>query len=149
MLEQTLFIVKPDAQSARSEILTDVLLHSFNLQSLQQANDLMRFIWEQHYHEHKDRPFFPELIDFMTSGPSTIMILERDNAISYLRGMIGATKVHDAEPGTLRQRYAHLSTGAGPSTLVHASDSPESAAREIELWSRILAWDQGSIAHVF
>lgn len=149
MLEQTLFIVKPDAQPVRIEILTDVLIHGFNIEALVQVKDLMRFIWEQHYCEHKDQPFFGELIEFMTSGPSTVMILERENAISYLRGMIGATKVLDAEPGTLRQRYAHFSTGAGPSTLVHASDSPVSAALEIEHWARVLSWDQGSAAHVF
>ena len=85
---------------------------------------------EKHYEEHRDKPFYRELVSFITSGPVVAMILEGPNAVKLVRLLNGATKVEDALPGTIRGDYA-LTT---QENLVHASDSGESARREIALW---------------
>lgn len=87
---------------------------------------------EEHYAEHADKPFFGELVSFLTRSPVFAMIVEgaADNTFSLVRKMVGATKVDDAEPGTIRVDFAAITT----ENLVHASDGHESAAREIALW---------------
>ena len=87
-------------------------------------------ILEKHYAEHIGKDFFDELISFMLSGPMLIMLLEGENAISVVRKLHGATNPKDAEPGTIRGDFAYLST----ENIVHASDSKESAVREIGIW---------------
>lgn len=82
---------------------------------------------EFHYAEHKEKPFFGELVDFITSGPVFAMVWEGDEAIALSRLVIGKTKVQDAQPGTIRGDFA-LHTNYN---LIHGSDSPESAEREI------------------
>ncbi len=87
---------------------------------------------EEHYAEHSDKPFYGELVAFLTRSPVFAMVIEGpgDNTYSLVRGLVGATKVDDAQPGTIRGDLATITT----ENLVHASDAHESAAREIELW---------------
>lgn len=85
---------------------------------------------ERHYDEHKEKPFFGELVEFITSGPTLALVVEGEGAIATLRRTVGATNPADAEPGSIRGDLA-LSM---PDNLIHASDSPESAQREIALW---------------
>jgi nucleoside-diphosphate kinase len=91
-----------------------------------------RALAEAHYAEHAEKPFFGELVAFLTRSPVFAMIVEgpADNTFSLVRLMVGATKVDDALPGTIRGDLATITT----ENLVHASDSHESAAREIALW---------------
>ncbi len=83
-----------------------------------------------HYAEHVDRPFFPELIEFITSGPVVAMEWSGESAISVGRTLMGATDPKDADPGTIRGDYGTVVTN----NLVHGSDGPESAARELEIF---------------
>ena len=87
---------------------------------------------EAHYAEHSDKPFYGELVSFLTRSPVFAMVVEgpADNTFSLVRTLVGATKVDDAEPGTIRGDFATITT----ENLVHASDGHESAAREIGLW---------------
>jgi nucleoside-diphosphate kinase len=85
---------------------------------------------ESHYGEHVERPFFGELVNFITSAPTLALVVEGEAAISVVRTTIGATNPADATPGTIRGDLAL----AMPDNLVHGSDSPESAAREVALW---------------
>jgi len=85
---------------------------------------------EEHYAEHAEKPFYGELVDFITSGPTLALVLEGEGAIAGVRATMGATNPADATPGSIRGDLA-LSM---PDNLVHGSDSPESAAREIALW---------------
>jgi nucleoside-diphosphate kinase len=87
---------------------------------------------EEHYAEHADKPFYGELVSFLTRSPVFAMVVEgpADNTFSLVRKLVGATKVDDAEPGTIRGDFATITT----ENLVHASDSHESATREIALW---------------
>ncbi len=87
---------------------------------------------EEHYAEHAEKPFFGELVEFLTRSPVFAMCIEgpADNTFSLVRKVVGATKVDDAEPGTIRGDFATITT----ENLVHASDSHESATRELKLW---------------
>jgi len=91
-----------------------------------------RALAEAHYDEHREKPFFGELVDFLTRSPVFAMVVDgpADNTFSLVRKLVGATKVDDAEPGTIRGDYATITT----ENLVHASDGHESAQREIALW---------------
>jgi nucleoside-diphosphate kinase len=89
-----------------------------------------RELAEQHYAVHREKPFFGELVDFITSGPTLALVLEGEGAISTCRTTIGATNPAEAAPGSIRGDLA-LSM---PDNLVHGSDSPETAAAEIALW---------------
>ena len=89
-----------------------------------------RSLAEEHYAEHTEKPFFGELVDFITSAPTWALVVEGEGAIATMRKTIGATNPADAEPGTIRGDFS-LSM---PDNLVHGSDSPESAEREIGLW---------------
>ena len=89
-----------------------------------------RELGSEHYAEHAEKPFFGELVDFITSGPTLAFVLEGEGAIATCRKTIGATNPADAEPGSIRGDLA-LSM---PDNLVHGSDSPETAAAEVELW---------------
>jgi nucleoside-diphosphate kinase len=87
---------------------------------------------EAHYDEHRDKPFFGELVDFLTRGPVVAMVVEGpdDQTFGIMRTLIGKTKVEDAQPGSIRGDFATTTN----ENLVHGSDSNESAAREIGLW---------------
>src|SRR6185503_10930071 len=89
-----------------------------------------RELAENHYAEHEQKPFFGELVDFITSAPTLALVVEGEGAIATLRTTIGATNPADAQPGSIRGDLAV----AMPDNLVHGSDSPESAEREIALW---------------
>ena len=91
-----------------------------------------RALAEEHYAEHAEKPFFGELVEFLTRGPVMAMIVEgpADNTFSVCRTLIGKTSVDDAQPGSIRGDFATTTT----ENLVHGSDSHESAAREIALW---------------
>lgn len=87
-------------------------------------------IAEAHYAEHKEKPFFGELVDYLTSGPVVAMVLQADDCVALTRKLVGKTKPAEAEPGTIRGDYCiHTSKN-----IIHASDSDESAEREISLW---------------
>ena len=130
-VEQTLILAKPDA-FARG--LSGEILARFERRGLKlRAARLLvadRQLGETHYAEHKEKPFFGELVEFITSGPTLAFVLEGEGAIATCRTTIGATNPADAEAGSLRGEFAL----AMPNNLVHGSDSPESAAREIGLW---------------
>ena len=125
---QTLAIIKPDAIASGKAglILAHLQQAGFTLRSAR----LVRLTVPQaeaFYGVHKGRPFFPELVAFMTSGPCLPMALARADAVAHLRTVIGATDPGDAAPGTIRKLYAE-SKGRN---AIHASDSDENAAREI------------------
>jgi nucleoside-diphosphate kinase len=130
-VEQTLVLVKPDAM-ARG--LAGEILGRFERRGLVvQAARLMRVdreLAERHYEEHTEKPFFGELVEFITSGPTLALVLEGESAIPVVRTTMGATNPAEATPGTIRGDLAL----AMPDNLVHGSDAPESARREIELW---------------
>jgi nucleoside-diphosphate kinase len=130
-LERTLVLVKPDAmrRALAGEIIARLERRGLELHAarlLTVGDDLAR----QHYAEHEQKPFFHELIEFITSGPTLALVVEGDGAIATVRRTMGATNPADADPGTIR---GDLSLSM-PDNLVHGSDSPESARREIELW---------------
>ena len=89
-----------------------------------------RDLAERHYAEHAEKPFFGELVEFITSGPTLALVLEGESAIAVVRTTMGATNPTDATPGSIRGDLAV----SMPDNLVHGSDSPESAQRELELW---------------
>src|SRR5438094_7050398 len=130
-VERTLILAKPDA-FARS--LSGEILARFERRGLKlRAARLLvasRELGETHYAEHKEKPFFGELVDFITSGPTLAFVVEGEGAIATCRKTIGATNPADAEAGSLRGQFAL----AMPNNLVHGSDAAESAARETALW---------------
>jgi nucleoside-diphosphate kinase len=130
-MERTLILAKPDAY-ARS--LTGEILARFERKGLRPvAMRVMRMTRadaERHYAEHVSKPFFGELAEFITSGPLVAMVLEGPSAIAAARQVIGATNPLEAAPGSIRGEFA-IATGEN---LVHGSDAPESAAREIEIF---------------
>jgi nucleoside-diphosphate kinase len=129
--ERTLVLVKPDAMRRG---LAGEILRRFEARGLAVKDARLVRVDEglakEHYAEHAEKPFFGELVDFITSGPTLALVLEGEGAIATVRTTMGATDPADAGPGTIRGDLA-LSM---PDNLVHGSDSPESAAREIKLW---------------
>ncbi len=130
-MEETLVLIKPDGVKRQicGEILTryerkGLIIKAMKL--LQTPKELA----QEHYAEHKDKPFFGELVDFITSGPVLAFILAGENAVTSVRNINGATNPVDATPGSIRGDYALTMD----SNVVHASDSVNSAAREIHLW---------------
>jgi nucleoside-diphosphate kinase len=130
-VERTLILAKPDAlaRNLAGEILARFERRGMKLLA---ARLLVvdRELGETHYAEHREKPFFGELVSFITSGPTLAFVVEGEGAIATARKTIGATNPADAEPGSLRGDYAL----AMPDNLVHGSDSPESAEREIAIW---------------
>jgi nucleoside-diphosphate kinase len=130
-VEKTLVLVKPDAM-ARG--LAGEILARFERRGLVvRAARLVyveRDLAERHYAEHAEKPFFGELVEFITSGPTLALVLEGESAIPVVRTTMGSTNPADSAPGTIRGDLAL----AMPDNLVHGSDAPESAQREIELW---------------
>jgi nucleoside-diphosphate kinase len=130
-LERTLVLVKPDAmrRALAGEILARLERRGLELRAARMLT-VDRSIAKEHYAEHTEKPFFGELVDFITSGPTLAVVVEGEGAINVVRTTIGATNPADAAPGTIR---GDLSLSM-PDNLVHGSDSPESAEREIALW---------------
>jgi nucleoside-diphosphate kinase len=135
-IERTLFIVKPDAvgRNLTGRILAHVEERGFRLVEARMAR-LTREQCQGFYAEHVGKPFFNGLVDFMTSGPVMLTCIERENAVAYLREVIGATDPAEAAEGTIRKLYAE-SKGRNS---VHASDSPASADREVKLFFGVAA----------
>jgi nucleoside-diphosphate kinase len=129
--ERTLVLVKPDAlaRGLAGEILGRLERRGLQIRAAKLVQ-LDRSLAERHYAEHSEKPFFGELVDFITSAPTLALVVEGESAISVVRATIGATNPAEAAPGTIRGDLAL----AMPDNLVHGSDSPESAEREIALW---------------
>ncbi|HEX9415692.1 MAG TPA: nucleoside-diphosphate kinase [Gaiellaceae bacterium] len=130
-VERTLVLIKPDAMQRR---LAGEILARFEARGLDvRAAKLLqvdRDLAERHYDEHREKRFFSELVDFITSAPTLALVLEGESAIAIVRTTMGATNPTDATPGSIRGDLA-LSM---PDNLVHGSDSAESSEREIGLW---------------
>jgi nucleoside-diphosphate kinase len=124
----TLAIIKPDAVQAGNagKVLAHLEAQGFKVRAARLVR-LSQTQAEAFYAVHKERPFFRSLVTFMTSGPALPLALERDNAVAHLREVIGATDPAEAKPGTIRKLYAQ----SKERNAIHASDSPENAAREV------------------
>ncbi|PYP30508.1 MAG: nucleoside-diphosphate kinase [Gemmatimonadetes bacterium] len=124
----TLAIIKPDALEARNA--GKILAHLEQEGFVVRAARLLKLTTAQaeaFYEVHRARPFYRSLVTFMTSGPVLALALERDDAVAHLRDVIGATDPAEAKPGTIRQRYGR----SKEQNAIHASDSPDTAAREV------------------
>jgi nucleoside-diphosphate kinase len=129
--ERTLILVKPDGvrRGLVGEVVRRLEAKGLTLVAME-LRTLDRATAEQHYGEHRERPFFGELVTFITGGPLVALVVEGPNAVAGCRGLIGATNPVEATAGSIRGDYA-LEIGEN---LVHGSDSPESAAREVALF---------------
>ena len=130
-MERTLILVKPDAFTRK---LTGEIIARFERKGLElvalELQTLSRQTAERHYAEHQGKPFFGELVEFITSGPLVAMVLQGDAAVEAARQVIGATNPLQAAPGSIRGEFA---TAIGQN-MVHGSDSPQSATREIAIF---------------
>ena len=131
MMEKSFVMMKPDAVARR---LMGKILNRFEEKGLQlKAIKLMTIsedLAKEHYGEHSEKPFFNDLVEYITSGPVLALVIEGEDAISLIRKMVGATNPQEADLGTIRGDYA-VETGRN---IIHASDAPESAEREIGLF---------------
>jgi nucleoside-diphosphate kinase len=129
--ERTLVLIKPDAmqRALGGEILARLERRGLGVRAAKLLR-VDRELAERHYAEHVEKPFFGELVEFITSAPTLALVLEGESAIGVVRTTMGATNPTNAAPGTIRGDLAL----AMPDNLVHGSDSPESAEREIALW---------------
>jgi nucleoside-diphosphate kinase len=129
--EKTLVLIKPDAVQRKlaGEILARFENRGLSIRGAKLVH-VDRTLAEQHYAEHAEKPFFEELVAFITSSPTLALVLEGEGAIRVVRTTMGATSPADASPGTIRGDLAL----AMPDNLVHGSDAPGSAEREIALW---------------
>ncbi|MEZ5121616.1 MAG: nucleoside-diphosphate kinase [Solirubrobacterales bacterium] len=130
-MDRTLILVKPDAfaRGLTGEIIARFERKGLRLVALEQRT-LDAAIAQQHYAEHEGKPFFGELVEFITSGPLVALVLEGQDAVKAARQVIGATNPLEAAPGSIRGDFA-VEVGQN---MVHGSDSPESAAREAKLF---------------
>ncbi|BAH06561.1 nucleoside-diphosphate kinase [Clostridium kluyveri] len=130
-MERTLVLIKPDAMERKlmGEIISVYEKKGLHITALKIVKPTID-IAKKHYNEHKGKPFFQELINFITRGEICALIIESDNAVEIVRKINGATDPQDADAGTIRGRFA-LSKSEN---AVHSSDSVESAAREIAIW---------------
>ena len=145
-VEKTFAMLKPGVLQRRivGEVLSRIERKGLKLIALKMMS-IPRALCEQHYAEHKDRPFFNDLVSYVTSGPVVAMVITGENAIAILRMLCGATRVNEAVPGTIRGDLG-LDT---QKNVIHASDSAESAAREIALFfesSEIQSYEDGNEA---
>jgi nucleoside-diphosphate kinase len=130
-VQQTLVIVKPDGVRRRlvGEVVRRIEAKGFDVGDVKLMT-IDEGLAHEHYAEHVDKPFFSELVDFITSGPVVVMIVEGPDAVAGVRQIMGATNPMEAAPGSLRGDYCTAIT----ENLVHGSDSPESAEREVKLF---------------
>lgn len=130
-MEETLVLIKPDGVKRQlcGEILSRYERKGLEIKAMKLLQTPQELA-EEHYAEHKDKPFFGELVDFITSGPVLAFILGGQNVVASVRAINGATNPLEATPGSIRGDYALTLD----SNVVHASDSAESAAREMKLW---------------
>ena len=129
--EKTLILLKPDAvqRAIAGEIISRFEKKGLKIVAMKLVN-VTKELAHTHYAEHKEKPFFKGLVEFITAGPTLSMVVEGDNAIAVVRKLVGATNPQNADPGTIRHDFGMV-TGRN---LIHASDSPTSAAREISLF---------------
>ena len=130
-MQRTLVLVKPDGvrRGLAGEVISRLEQKGLTLVAME-LRTLDRATAEEHYGEHKERPFFGELVDFITGGPLVALVVEGPNAVKGVRGLMGVTNPVEANPGSIRGDYA-LEIGQN---LVHGSDSEESAQREIGIF---------------
>lgn len=130
-IEKTLILLKPDAvqRGLIGEIVSRFEKKGLKVVALKLIN-VTKELAHTHYAEHKEKPFFRGLVDFITSGPTLSMVIEGENAIAVVRKLVGKTNPQEAEPGTIRHDFGMV-TGRN---LIHASDSAGSASREISLF---------------
>ncbi|MBW3648496.1 MAG: nucleoside-diphosphate kinase [Actinobacteria bacterium] len=130
-MQRTLVLVKPDGvrRGLAGEVIGRLEAKGLTLVAME-LRTLDRATAEEHYGEHRERPFFGELVEFITGGPLVALVVEGPHAVAGTRGLIGATNPVEAGPGSIRGDYA-LEIGQN---LVHGSDSPESAEREIKIF---------------
>jgi nucleoside-diphosphate kinase len=129
--ETTLVLVKPDGvrRGLCGEVVARLERRGYGLRGARLLK-VTRSLAQRHYAEHRGKPFFPELVDFITSGPVLALAVRGENAIAGVRSMMGATNPRDAAPGTIRGDLATLLS----ENIVHGSDSKESARRELALF---------------
>ena len=130
MTERTLSIIKPDAtrRNLEGKIIAKIQEAGLKIAAMKRKR-WTRYEAEKFYEVHKERPFYHDLVEFMTSGPIVLMVLEGENAIAKYREVMGATNPAEAAPGTIRAEFAENIEA----NSVHGSDSPENAAKEIAL----------------
>jgi nucleoside-diphosphate kinase len=143
-VEKTFTMLKPGVLQRRlvGEIISRIERKGLKIVALKMMQ-IPRDQCETHYTEHRQRPFFESLVSYMISGPVVAMVVEGEGAISYLRQLCGATNPASATPGTIRGDYALVTQN----NIIHASDGPQSAAREIELFfdpSEIIEYQDGN-----
>ena len=143
MIERSLVIVKPDGVERG---LVGEIIRRFENAGLKIIG--MKMVWigrkfaEQHYGTHKAKPFFKELVEFITEGPVVAFAIEGVHAVDNARRLVGTTSPHEAAPGTIRGDFAHISMayaskkGLGGKNVIHASGSKKEADDEIKLWFR-------------
>jgi nucleoside-diphosphate kinase len=133
MVQRTLAIVKPDGvqKGVAGEVIARIEKEGFRIVAMR-LHHLSRAEAEGFYAVHKERPFFKDLVAFMTSGPAVLMCLERDNAIAHWREVMGATDPAKAAPGTIRKLYAQNIE----KNVSHGSDAPDTAAFELAWFFR-------------
>ena len=129
--QQTLILVKPDGVKRRlvGEVIRRIEAKGFDIRELRMAT-IEESLAQKHYAEHVDKPFFGELVSFITSGPLVAMVVEGVDAIAGMRQIMGATNPIEAAPGSIRGDFATIIG----ENIVHGSDSPESAEREVNLF---------------
>ena len=134
-VERTLILVKPDGTERQlaGEILARFEHRGLTMRAAKLVS-VSRELAEQHYAEHAEKPFFGELVEFITSGRTLALVLEGESAVSVARTTIGDTNPVDAAPGTIRGDLGRDWGAAVQQNIVHGSDAPESAEREIGIW---------------
>lgn len=143
-VQKTFTMLKPGALQRRivGDVISRIERKGLKIIALKLMS-IPRQLAETHYEEHKEKPFFGDLVEYITSAPVVAMVVEGEEAISIVRLLCGATKVDQAMPGTIRGDYATQTQ----MNIIHASDSPESSAREIGLFfseDEILQYEDGN-----
>jgi nucleoside-diphosphate kinase len=141
MIEKSFVMLKPDAVLRRlmGNIISRFEKRGLKIVALKLIH-IKEELAKEHYAEHKEKPFFGNLVDYITSAPTLAMVIEGEDCINLIRKMVGATNPREADLGTIRGDYA-IETGRN---IIHASDSPESAKRELSLFfndSEILKYE--------
>ena len=131
MTKRTFSIIKPDAvrKGFTGAILAEINQNGFQIVAIKKQSISVEQA-KGFYYVHRERPFFGELTEFMSSGPLILLVLERENAIAELRKLMGATNPANADPGTLRKKFA----GSVQENAIHGSDAEDTAAFEIGYW---------------
>ena len=148
-MERTFLAIKPDGvqRGLVGTIIQRFEQKGYTLVGLKMLR-VSRELAEQHYGEHKDKPFFPGLVNFITSGPVVAMVWEGRGVIAAARKLIGTTNPLNAEPGTLRGDFG-VDVGRN---VIHGSDAPETAEREINLWfqtQELVPWEPALTSWVY